>query len=184
MKVTPLTSAFLLLALAITPAGCKRSTPLPAGAVVFQGAGIALVPGEHWKELQSGPFTEQGDICLPVLQGEGELLGAVIQVRSSPTDHSSPERRAASLRKQVELRAEVIKDSFKQEKFATDSGLTGIHISYDLELEAKGKKVRSRNHVYIVQNAQDATVGVSISAVASRDVEPVHQMIRKTLRLQ
>ena len=88
------------------------------------------------------------------------------------------------MRKQVDLRPEVIQDSFKQEKFATDSGLTGVHISYDLELEAKGKKVRTRNHVYIVQNARGAIVGVSVSAVASRDIEPVHQMIRKTLRLE
>jgi len=124
-------SALVLLTLALTPAGCKRRTPLPAGAVVFQGAGVALVPGEHWKELQSGPFAERGDICLPVLQGEGELNGVVIQVRSSPTDRSSPERRAASLRKQIDLRPEVIKDSFKQEKFVTDSGLSGFHISYE-----------------------------------------------------
>src|SRR4051812_41526016 len=87
MKVTSQTSALILLML-ISPAGCKPRPTLPAGAVVFQGAGIALVPGEHWKELQSGPFTDQRDICLPVLQGEGELNGVVIQVRSSPADRS------------------------------------------------------------------------------------------------
>jgi hypothetical protein len=184
MKVTSLKSAFFLFVLAIGPSGCKRHEALPAGAVVFQGAGVALVPGEHWKQLESGPFTEQGEICLPVLQGEGELNGVVIQVRSSPTDRSSPDRRAASLREQVDLRPEVIKDSFKQEKFTTDSGLTGVHISYELELEANGKKVKGRNHVYVVQNARGAIVGLSVGAVASRDIEPVHQMIRKTLRLE
>src|SRR4051794_26655300 len=114
MKVRWLTSALISLML-ITPAGCKPRPTLPAGAVVFQGAGIALVPGKHWKELQSGPFTEQRDICLPVLQGEGELNGVVIQVLSSLADRSSPETRAASLRKQTDLRPEVIKESFKQE---------------------------------------------------------------------
>jgi len=177
-------SALVLLTLALTPFGCQRRTPLPPGAVVFQGAGVALVPGEHWKELQSGPFAEQADICLPFLQGEGELNGVIIQVLSSPTDRSSPEKRAASLRKQVDLRPEAIKDSFKQEKFVTDTGLTGIHISYDLEIEAKGRKIKSRNHVYVIQNAQDSIVAVSVSAVASRDLESVHQMIRKTLRLE
>jgi len=44
--------------------------------------------------------------------------------------------------------------------------------------------MKGRNHVYLVQNARDSTVGVSISAIASRDLEPVHQMIRKTLRLE
>ena len=40
------------LALALAPAACNRRAPLPPGAVVFQGAGVALVPGQHWKTVQ------------------------------------------------------------------------------------------------------------------------------------
>jgi len=184
MKAMPQFGALLLLALAICLTACNRRTPLPPGAVVFDGAGVALVPGEHWKELRSGPDTEEHHICLPVLMGDGEWTGVMIQVFSSPTDKSNPERRAASLRTQVDLRPEAIKDSFKQENFTTEAGLAGVHVNYDLAIEVKGRKIMSRNHVYIVQNALDASVVVSVSAVASRDLEPVHQMLRKTLRLK
>ena len=184
MKTVLVINTLLMLALAIGPIGCKRHTPLPPGTVVFEGTGVALVPGEHWKEVRSGPAVEEHDICLPVLQGEGELNGVMIQVYSSPADHSPPERRAASVRKQAELRPDVIKESFQQEKFTTDSGLAGVHVSYDIDVEVKGRKMKGRNHVYIVQNARHSTVGVSVSAVASRDLEPVHEMIRKTLRLE
>ena len=186
MKSATLISTLVLLTLAIT--GCNSrplSPPIPAGAVVFQGAGVALVPGENWQQLQSGSLTQQGtNICLPVLLGEGELNGILIQVRSSPDDRSSPDKRAASLQERAALRPQVNKDSFKQTKFSTDSGLAGACFSFLSEIEVKGLKTNGQNRVYLVQNAQGSIVGLSVIAIASKDLEPVDQMIKKTLRLE
>jgi hypothetical protein len=183
VKVTSLMSTLVLLALTIAPASCKRRTPLPPGAVVFEGTGVALVPGEQWQQIRSGPPAEVQNICLPVLLAVGRLNGAMIQVYS-PTDRSQPERKAASLRTQVDLRLDTIKGSFKQDNFTTDSGLAGVHVCYDVNLDVKGQNVRTRNHLYIVQNARKFTVGVAVVTLAAEDSEVVHQMIRKTLRLQ
>lgn len=187
MKAISSISGLFALAMVVASVGCKRrssSTPLPPGAVVFQGAGVALLPGEHWK-LHSEPFPKHGDICPPLLEGKGELDGIVLQVRSSATDRSLPETGATSIRKQLDGNPEVvIGDSFKQEPFVTDSGLAGVHVSYDAEEEKKQGKVKSRVHVYFVQNAEGCIVKVLVREIAPHDPEPVHQMIRKTLRLK
>src|SRR5437870_1154342 len=114
--------ALLLLALVTVPVACKRqphTNPLPLGAVVFEGAGVSLAPGENWKQERSGDFarSQLGELCLPALEGEGEFKGGVILVYSSRAGRSDPQTRAASLRKEIEAMPEMIRTSIKQEDF-------------------------------------------------------------------
>jgi len=82
------------------------------------------------------------------------------------------------------MRPDVINGSFKQEEFTTDSGLKGMHVSYDLKLKAGGRSIPARNHIYIVNNRKGACVGIGYTTLVEKDTEGVHQMIRQTLRLQ
>jgi hypothetical protein len=182
MTTSHVAKALLLAVLVST--GCEPHKPLPAGAVQFQAAGIALVPGDAWQQLRTGPFTTAPDVCLPVLEGQGEFKGGVIQVYSSASDRSDPPTRAASIRREVSARQMVVTDSFKQEDFTTDTGLSGVHVSYDLAVERSSGTRHARTHVYVVKNKKGCCVGVSYSTLAERDSEAVHQMIRKTLILQ
>jgi hypothetical protein len=157
-----------------------------AGAIVFEVADVALVPGEHWKELRSGPFTLGKNTCLPALKGEGEFNGVYIQVIADPTDLCSPEDRAAGLRKDYAVNPEIVPGSLQEDKFTTDAGLAGVHLAFDEQKETNGKKAKSHNSIYIVQNARGVCVGVFViaSGVGHKptDVGSTDQMIRKTLR--
>ena len=77
MKFRVWSTALVLIAAANAPTGCKRHTPLPPGAVAFTGAGVALVPGEHWKAVRNGELARGHYVCLPVLEGEGENQDSV-----------------------------------------------------------------------------------------------------------
>jgi len=174
----------VFLLLSFTASACRKHEPLPPGAVVFENAGVALVPGDDWQQLKTGPLTEHHDICLPVLEGQGKLRGTVIQVYTSPGGRTDPEQRAASVHHGVERLTQYVADSFQQEDFTTESGLRGIHLSYELKIEVQETRKKLRNHLYLIQNAQARTIGISFTALPSRDFEPIHQMIRKTLRLE
>ncbi len=158
-----------------------------AGVVVFEVADVALFPGEHWREFRTEPFTSAKNTCLPVLKGEGEFKGVTIFVVADPTDRCSPDERAAGLRKDYAMNPEIVPGSLKENKFTTDAGLAGIHLAFDEQTETNGKKARSHNSIYIVQNARGVTVGLFVIASGvghePTDLESADQMIRKTLRL-
>jgi hypothetical protein len=158
----------------------------PAGAVVYEVADVALVAGEHWKELRSGPMTWGKNICLPVLKGEGEFKGVGIQVLADPTDRCSPDARAAGLRKDYAVNPEIVPGSLQEDKFTTDAGLSGVHLAFDEQRETNGKKAKSHNSIFLVQNARGVTVGLFVIASGvghePTDLGPTDRMIRKTLR--
>jgi uncharacterized protein YegJ (DUF2314 family) len=158
-----------------------------AGVVDFEVAGVAIHPGEHWKEFRSELYACVKDICLPVLKGEGEFKGITIEVLADPTDRCSAEDRAAGLLKVYEADSKIVPGSLKEDKFTTDAGLAGVHFAFDEQRERNGKQVKDRNSIYIVQNARAVSVFLAVSASGvghePADVGPVDQMIRKTLRL-
>ncbi len=158
----------------------------PEGAIVFEVADVALVPGEHWKELWSGPITLLKDTRLPILKGEDEFNGVFIQVIADPTDQCSTDDRAAGLRKDYEVDPEMVPGSLQEDKFTTDAGLAGVHFAFDEQRETKGKKARSHNSIYIVQNARGVCVCLVVIASGvghePTDVGSTDRMIRKTLR--
>jgi hypothetical protein len=158
----------------------------PAGPIVFEVADIVLVPGEHWNELRSGPFTWGKDICLPMLKGKDEFKGVGIQVAADPTDPSSLDEAAAFWRKQDEVNPEILPGSLQEDKFTTDAGVAGVHLAFDEQRETNGIKAKSHNSIFIVKNARG--VNVTLFVIASgvghepADLGPTDQMIRKTLR--
>ena len=179
--VTDIRFAALVL-FAVSLDGCNRGSdaPLPPGAIVFAGSGIALVPGDGWKIARTGDFTAGSDICLPVLEGDDQK--GVIQVYTSSTK-SDPHARATLLRADIEAQPKFVPGTYQQEDFTTAGGLTGVHSYYDLTVEVQGKLYKSRNHLYLVANKQGRCIGVSYTTVPSKDLQEVHQMIQKTLIL-
>jgi uncharacterized protein YegJ (DUF2314 family) len=91
------------------------------------------------------------------------------------------------LRKDYAGNPEIVPGSLKEDKFTTDAGLAGVHLAFDTQRETKGKKARSHNSIYIVQNARGVTVALFVIASGvghePPDLASADQMIRKTLRL-
>ena len=174
----------MFVGLALFAFGCKRHTP-PAtsaiGAVRFEGAGASLVPGEGWTEQRERDLSHSqiGQICLPVLEGQGEFAGSTIQVLLL-SGSSDPEARAASLRKKIESQTDIIRTSFRQEVFSTAAGLRGTHLEYNEK--ARDRTWLVRNHLYLLKK-KGGCVGVAYLTRPNKDSPAVHQMIRRTLAL-
>ena len=171
-----------IVLLIITLPACRPQTAEP---IVFGDSGVSLAPGDGWKRCWSNGVADAsfGDVCLPVLEEEGVLNGANLSVMSIPTDRTTPEKRAARWKSYLFERPEVPRESFTQEEFTTDGGLRGIHISWTTN--EKGPKVlKSRAHLYLFTNRRGCCVCVMYVVDAERDSQQVHEMIKRTLRLQ
>ncbi|MBN9694087.1 MAG: hypothetical protein J0M24_27925 [Verrucomicrobia bacterium] len=172
---------FVLIAVGVVIVACNRqsteATPPSSGAVAFSGSGITLTPGDGWKriEIAAGPGQ-----CPPTLVG----TGGMVQVLVLPPDRSDPQVAVKGLRAAFDANTKAVKDSFKQEQFTTESGLQGIRASYSQQSEEDGRVTESRSYNYIVRNRDGRGVGVNYIATAQSDSDAIHQMIRKTLRLE
>lgn len=88
------------------------------------------------------------------------------------------------MRKPFDNDPNTIKDSFKEKEITTDSGLHIIRVSFNQAYFVGGKFMETRQHNYIVTNAQGRFVLICYGAIAKSESEAVHQMIRKTLQLK
>ena len=179
MKVSTLVCISTLAAVVLFSSGCKRA--LPPGAVSFAGSGVALIPGEDWRQIDTSSGRQTA--CPPVLKGQGQFGGAIIQVYSTAV-RADAQSGVAGLRSKIAAMPEVSQDSFKQEDFASDSGVRGIHFSYEYSVAEHGVTSKLRAHNYLFQNKKGHCVGINYVTLADRDSDAVHQMIRKTLILQ
>lgn len=170
--------ALALTALAVVLLSCTRGDN---EAIVFESSGVSLAPGNTWTRLGSDDFSTASSegICLPALRERG---GDVIQVISFPDDRTDPQRRAASFRSEMDRRPDAVKNSFVQNEFTARSGLSGVHISYDIN--EKEPATTTRTHWYIVMNGQRHCVGILYVTSPKRDSDEVHRMISKTLLLR
>jgi hypothetical protein len=117
------------------------------------------------------------------LIGKGKFNGCFIRGFQFDQDIQSG---LESLHRLVEGQQDFIEGSWKQEPFATQSGLHGVHISYTFQ-------GGMANHQYIVTNAQ-SRVGIEYYTAASwrngKSIVPadasdeVQEMIRRTLRTE
>jgi hypothetical protein len=152
-----------------------------SGVVSFTDSGIALVPGADWQQTE--PPIDRQVVCPPVLKGQGPFDSAVIRVYV-PADGTDVQSGVALLRSKAESRPEVSQDSLKQEDFTSDSGVRGIHFSYESS-DPKHRVARKvRSHSYLFQNKQGLCVVIFYITFADKDSDSVHHMILKTLTLE
>ena len=168
---------------------CKRhpNTPPPSGAITFEPAGVALVPGEDWKQIREPGFAgtlASGELCLPVLQGENQLNGSLIQTYLDRADKSDPKRAAQKLLQTIEKNPNLLKTSLRQESFNSEQGAAGVHLSFNQKMELPTRKWLARTHIYLVRNRRDQIVTICYVTIADRESPAVHQMIRQTLSLR
>lgn len=159
--------------------GAERA--LPPGAVSFDGSGVLLVPGADWQPTDARSSLQM--LCRPVLKG---VDGSIIKVYA-PRDGTDAQSGVAVLRSQAAAMPGVWPDSFKQEDFSSDSGIRGIHFSYECsDPQHPERKVTSklRIHKYLFHNRVGRCVVISYLTPADRDSDTVDQMIRKTLILE
>ena len=182
MKLTILIAT--LVAHALVVVACKKkasdtTAPTP-GVVVFEGAGVSLVPCDGWKQIGRGSFAGAAPpgVCLPTLAGKGGL----IQVLLLPPDRSEPQTAAVGVRAAFDANPKSVKDSFRQESITVESGAQVIYISYSQQPE--GETPEGRSHNYIVKNREGRGVAINYITNARTDSDAVHKMIRQTLRVE
>jgi hypothetical protein len=148
-----------------------------SGVVSFPDTGVALAPGADWEP------TEAPSVRRVALKGQGPFDGSVIKVYV-PTDGTDVQSGVALLRSNAEGRPEVSQDSFKQEDFVSESGVRGIHFSYESSDPEHRVARKVRAHDYLFQNKNGRCVVIFYVTYADRDPDTVHQMILKTLTLE
>lgn len=160
---------------------CKREGKLAgeqaSGPVVFADAGVALDVGEGWKRIDISPGPP---VSPPTLVGERGMVRAMLFA----PDRSDIRNAVSGLRSTFEADAEAVNGSFQEREFASESGLHGLHISYAQRSASDGTMIEMHSHNYVVTNRAGRLVSISYLAPAANDSEVVHQMIRKSLRLQ
>jgi hypothetical protein len=175
----------MVAALAAILVACDRQavdTGSPsAGRVVFEGAGVSLVPGDEWQRIGRGSFSGPAPlgVCLPTLAGRHGL----IQVLLLPADQSDPRTAAADLRARFDVNFKAVRDSFRQEAITVPSGARVIYVTYRQQPVKEGGD-ESASHNYIVQNREGLGVAINYITMTRADSDAVHQMIRQTLRVQ
>jgi hypothetical protein len=181
MKLKIITAGLVLVAVATFLVACKpeskSSTAQSSGVVAFAGAGVSLDVGQGWQRIDVSPGPP---ICPPTLVSEHGMVRAMLFA----PDRSDLQKAASSLRAMYDANAQSIKDSFRQEEFTTESGLYGLHLSYAQRSERDGRVTETHSHNYVVTNRESRCVSISYIATGTNDSETVHQMIRKSLKLQ
>ena len=96
-------------------AGCK-----PSNRVTFKPALISVDPGMDWKrtEIPTAP-----PVCPPRLTSKVGIINALVL-----SEEKNIKMAADLLQGSLYNSGKAKPDSFKQEDFTTDSGLSGIHL--------------------------------------------------------
>jgi hypothetical protein len=181
MKLTIALASLVVVALSTFLVACNRqSTQIieqGSGVVAFPDAGVSLEVGEGWNRIDISPGPP---ICPPTLVGKHGIVRATLFA----PDRSDLEKAASGVRAVYDADAEAVKVWFREEEFTTDSGLHGLYVASARQYEKEGRVVEARSHDYIVLNRDSRCVSINYIAEAATDSDVVHQMIRKSLRLQ
>lgn len=181
MKLRFIITGVALFGLATLLIACKRENkPLAeqsSGTVAFPDAGVSLDVGGGWKRIDVSPGPP---VCPPTLVGEHGMVRAMLFA----PERSDLEKAAGSLRSMFDANSEAVRDSFRQEEFATESGLRGLHVSYVQRSQKDGAQIEMHSHNYLVTNRAGRCVSISYLAPARNDSDVVHEMVAKSLRLQ
>lgn len=188
MKLNIHTIGFGMVLLFIAAVTCEGAAWLPSpitGTVSFSGSGVSLTPGEGWYrcELSAGQevFLTDGTHCGPVIVSQSGMLTVSLRDKQ----HSSLESMATTMRAECDSLACADKHSFRREKFVTEGGLRGLHVSYvQRNVQPDGRVTETRCHHYLVNRADGRGVDIAYLVDSEHDSKPAHEMIRKSLHLQ
>jgi hypothetical protein len=162
-----LCSLVALLGLAI---GCK-----PSHRVSYNHALISFDPGEGWKRLD---IPVELPVCSPRLTGKAGMINVLLLA-----EFTDLKKAASYLQTSFSSNAKALPDTFKQEDFNTESGLTGIHISYSAQ-SPKSSTPDSRSHSFVTHNRRGQCVSVSYITSPTAESPAVIEAIQKTLRVE
>jgi hypothetical protein len=149
--------------------------PTP-GCVVFQEAGISIETEESWQRIELSPGLP---VCPPTLIGpSGMVRGMLFR-----PEFTEPAGAAEQLRNAHAANSPQLAVTFRQEEFSTEAGLKGIHTSHSQPSESEASPGEVRSHNYIVKNHAGRCAAINYITTSQRDIDSVHQMVRRSLRL-
>jgi len=166
------TTAHILIitGLLLLATGCK-----PSHRITFKPANVSVDPGEGWKRLD---LPAEPPVCSPRLICKAGMINALY------LDEFTDVKKAADfLQSRFASTSKVVADSFKQEDFTTDSGLSGVHLSYTA-VSKNSSTPDERSHSFITQNMMGKCISVSYITSPSDESAAVIKAICKTLRVE
>jgi hypothetical protein len=93
------------------------------------------------------------------------------------------------LHSQIDQEQELIESSYKEEPFATESGMEGAHISFTRQHVSPNPRsggmtlMTPTTHYYVFTNAHSRAIVLMYLTVSGTESEEVQRMIRRTLRV-
>jgi len=145
----------------------------PDGRVTFKPASLSIQLGNDWTSLGDA---ETLPMCSPRLLGDSGL----IQAKLLPDKSTNLSQAVDDLQAYCATMNGTVADSFKRESFASQSGLTGIHLSFTSRFPDKSVA----NHMFVVPNRSGRFVEIEYMSPIDPPSEEVLQAICKTLRVE
>lgn len=163
-----------------------------SGRVFFPKPAISLDPGGGWMRAYNLLREPEQDVSL---LGQGKFKDGFISAFRFGPQITNVQSAVEVRRRSLERTEGFIESSWKEEPFATEGGLHGVHTSFMRQYPApfRGGTVLmpAFNHEYLVTNAQSRCVGIGyLDASSSSTATPgsrsdeVQTMIRRTLRTE
>jgi hypothetical protein len=167
-----------------------------AGRVFFEKSAISIDPGNDW--LRYYMVGREPD-CDLHLRGKGKLNGGSITAVQLRAEITNVQSGVEELRPRTDRDTGLIESSWKEEPFASETGLHGVHASFTQQYPSsfRGGMVfmTQTTHVYLVTNAQSHCVGIRYVSASSSNERPnnivpgseseeVQRMIQRTLRAE
>jgi hypothetical protein len=148
---------------------------------------VSIDPGngfERWYVVGREP------VCDPDLIGIGKMNGALIRAGCvGAGQFTNVPSATRHLHSQIDQEQELIESSYKEEPFATESGMEGAHISFTRQHVAANPGsggmtlMTPTTHYYVFTNAHSQAVVLMYDTVSGSESEEVQRMIRRTLRV-
>jgi hypothetical protein len=144
--------------------------------VTFSPANMSIDPGKGWKEVK---VLATAPVCSPRLVSKSGMINALL------LDEELTEVKAAADKLQANFVAagKAPAEGFKQEEFATASGLAGIHLSYTGK-SSKSDTAEVRSHHFITRNLRGRCVSISYITSPELESSDLIAAITKTLRVE
>lgn len=158
--------------------------PFPTlGRVYFQKPEISIDPGSGWMRWYA---VIRAPVCDPELIGKGKMNGAFIRA-ARVGQFTNVASATGHLHSQIDQEQGLIE--YKEEPFATESGMEGAHISFTRQHVSPNPRsggmtlMTPTTHYYVFTNAHSRAVVLMYLTVSGTESEEVQRMIRRTLRV-